>query len=121
MMGSPLNGPDNAKMPTRTRPGSPMADAPTADGWLLDRLPAKFHLVAINADAPETIDIDGILVTRLALGAADDAGGFIRERYLGTAASAIYLVRPDQHVAARWETYDSAAVKAAVNKAAGRA
>lgn len=118
--GSPLNGPDNAKMPRRSRPGSPMSDAPTAKGWLLDRLPGRFHVLTINAEAPDNLDIDGVAVTRLALGPADDETGFLRDRYLGGAQSAVYLVRPDQHVAARWETYDAAAVRAAVNRAVGR-
>lgn len=119
--GSPLNGPDNAKLPKRTRPGSPMVDSPTAQGFLLDRLPAQFHLLTFNANAPDRLEADGITVKRLALDSADDADGFLRERYLGEAESAVYLVRPDQHVAARWEKFDAAAVKAAVNKAAGRA
>ena len=118
--GSPLNGPDHDGMPKRTRPGSPMVDAPTAQGWLLDRLPARFHLLTIGADAPERLDVDGIEVVRVALDGADDPQGFIRERYLGDAISAVYLVRPDQHVAARWQSYDAAAVAAAVAKAAGR-
>ena len=119
--GSPLNGPDNDKMPSRTRPGSPMADAPTARGWLLDRLPARFHLMTINADAPNMLDVNGITVTRLHLSAGDDVTGHIRDRYLGDTKSAVYLVRPDQHVAARWETFDAAAAEAAVNQAVGRA
>lgn len=118
--GSPLNGPDHDGMPKRTRPGSPMVDAPTAKGWLLDRLPARLHLLTIGADAPERLDVDGIEVVRVALDGADDPQGFIRERYLGDAISAVYLVRPDQHVAARWQAYDAAAVAAAVAKAAGR-
>ena len=118
--GSPLNGPDNAKMPKRTRPGSPMVDAPTANGFLLDRLPGRFHLLTINAEAPASLDVDGVTATRLALGPADDPDGFLRERYLGEAKSAVYLVRPDQHVAARWESHDDAAVRAALNTAVGR-
>lgn len=118
--GSPLNGQDNDKMPKRTRPGSPMVDAPTADGWLLDRLPARFHLMTIDAEAPDILDVNGISVTRLQLSAEDGDTGFVRDRYLGDAKSAVYLVRPDQHVAARWETYDAAVVAAAVNQAVGR-
>ena len=42
------------------------------------------------------------------------------ERYLGDAFSAVYLMRPDQHVAARWELFDEAAVREALNIATGR-
>lgn len=118
--GSPLNGPDDALMPARTRPGSPVVDAPTANGWLLDRLPSKFHLLTINTDAPAALDCAGIKVTRLALTTDDDQDGFLRDRYLGEAKSAVYLIRPDQHVAARWQAFDAVAVKAAVSKSTGR-
>ncbi len=114
--GSPLNGPDCAGMPPRTRPGSPAIDAPVDGGWLLDRLGGEFQLMTINADAPDSVCVEGICATRVAL-AANDA---LKDRYLGDADSAVYLLRPDQHVAARWETFDEDAVRAAINKATGR-
>lgn len=118
--GSPLNGPDHPAMPARTRPGAPAVDAPVPGGWLIDRLGGGFQLLTVDADAPDRLDADGIPVTRLALStAADD--GLLAERWLGTARSAVYLIRPDQHVAARWERYDEGEVLAAVAKATGRA
>ncbi|MCB1427221.1 MAG: FAD-dependent monooxygenase, partial [Notoacmeibacter sp.] len=117
--GSPLNGPDCDSMPKRTRPGSPAPDAPLPDGaWLIDRLGDEFRILAIDADAPESLCEGGICATRLALSAKDNPA--LAERYLGAATSAVYLMRPDQHVAARWESYDEAAMRAAINKAAGR-
>jgi 3-(3-hydroxy-phenyl)propionate hydroxylase len=118
--GSPLNGPDCAAMPARTRPGSPMVDAPVPGGWLLDRTGFGFQLMTIDEYAPEALDVDGIEVKRLALATAGDADGYLKQRYLGDAGKAVYLVRPDQHVAARWDHYDEAAVKAALLKAIGR-
>ena len=41
-------------------------------------------------------------------------------RYLGDAKQAYYLMRPDQHVAARWTSYDKAAVIAALKIATAR-
>jgi 3-(3-hydroxy-phenyl)propionate hydroxylase len=41
-------------------------------------------------------------------------------RYLGQAPAAVYLIRPDQHVAARWDRYDLAAVAAALGRAMGK-
>ena len=119
--GSPLNGPDNDSLPDRSRPGSPAADAPTGDGWLIDRLGGGFQLLAIDVEVPGEIDADGIAVEALRVSTGEDDSGALRERYLGDAPGAVYLIRPDQHVAARWTDFDEAAVKAAVNTAAGRA
>jgi 3-(3-hydroxy-phenyl)propionate hydroxylase len=44
----------------------------------------------------------------------------LKARYLGDAGAAVYLLRPDQHVAARWLAYDEAAVKAALLNAIGK-
>jgi 3-(3-hydroxy-phenyl)propionate hydroxylase len=44
----------------------------------------------------------------------------LQERYLGNETSAVYLMRPDQHVAARWTHYDANSVRDAVNCATGR-
>lgn len=116
--GSPLNGPDADGMPTRTRPGSPCPDAPADDGWLLRRLGQGFTLLAIDADAPGTLTAHGLTVPRLALTArGNDA---LRTRYLGAAPGAVYLIRPDQHVAARWTAFDAGAVTAALARALAR-
>jgi 3-(3-hydroxy-phenyl)propionate hydroxylase len=115
--GSPLNGPDAATLPRRTRPGSPAADAPTENGWLLDQLGGGFQLLAINCEAPDRCEVDGITVTALHVPLPSVE---LRDRYLGGEASAVYLMRPDQHVAARWLHHEAATVRAAVNRAVGR-
>ena len=71
-----------------------------------------------DIEAPAQLDVDGILVTRVALSA--DGHPELVNRYLGDARSAVYLVRPDQHVAARWTHYDEQAVRQAVNIATAR-
>jgi 3-(3-hydroxy-phenyl)propionate hydroxylase len=118
--GSPLNGPDCAGMPARTRPGAPASDAPVAGGWLLDRLSSGFRIVTIDTEAPEDLEVDGIEIRRIALSDADDPSGALRERYLGDAKTAVYLIRPDQHVAARWKTFDAGEVTNALRIATGR-
>ncbi|MEE4120861.1 MAG: FAD-dependent oxidoreductase [Paracoccaceae bacterium] len=119
--GSPLNGPDGLPGgPERTRPGAPCPDAPLAEGYLLRRLGGHFTLLAINAEAPETLEEDGVVAGRLALTAADDPEGHLRARYLGQAASAVYLIRPDQHVAARFEMFDAAALGRALRIATAK-
>ncbi len=116
--GLPLTGEDAlAGAPERTRPGAPCPDAPLGAGFLLPKLGGDFALLTIDADAPETLEVSGIDIRRVALSAGDDATGQLAARYLGEAGSAVYLVRPDQHVVARWPFYDADAVAAALRLA----
>jgi 3-(3-hydroxy-phenyl)propionate hydroxylase len=100
------------------RPGSPAVDAPVDGGFLIDRLGDEFQLVTIDADAPDSICVGGVCAMRLALTAMGNPE--LKIRWLGDAPAAVYLMRPDQHVAARWETYDESAVRAAIDRAVGR-
>ena len=45
-----------------------------------------------------------------------DTQGLLAERYDGRPGS-VYLIRPDQHVAARWRRFDAAAVRVALQRA----
>ncbi len=119
--GLSLTGEDGlAAGPQRTRPGSPCPDAPMGNGYLLGALGGRFVLLTLDAEAPETLTEDGVEVARVALSAADDPSGALAERYIGTAGSAVYLIRPDQHVVARWDSYDEARVRAALRRACGK-
>ncbi|MFK7753042.1 MAG: FAD-dependent oxidoreductase [Sedimentitalea sp.] len=101
----PLNGPDAPSMPDRTRPGAPCLDAPLANGHLISQLPGQFTVLAINTSPPDLSHVNGIALTQVSLNTAqDDPTGALAARYLGDAPHAIYLIRPDQHVAARWQT-----------------
>ena len=111
--GSVLNGPDQPQMPARSRPGSVCPDAPTPEGWLLNRLAPGFTLLTIGADAPGDFAAHGMALPRLALQPSAE----LTDRFLGQAAGAVYLIRPDQHVAARWDRFDAAAVAAALARA----
>ncbi|WP_310621642.1 FAD-dependent oxidoreductase [Flexibacterium corallicola] len=118
---SSLNGPDTKGMPMRSRPGSPASDAPLGDGtWLLDKLGNKFQLLAINCDVPACLKVDGIEIFALPISLSDDAYGFVRERYLGSLPRAVYLIRPDQHVAARWNEFSHTGVVSAFRKVTGK-
>jgi 3-(3-hydroxy-phenyl)propionate hydroxylase len=120
--GSPLNGPDALEGgPARTRPGATCPDAPLGTDFLLDRLGGEFQLLAIDAEVPDSVEDGGIAANAVRVSAADDPSGDLAARYLGDARSAVYLIRPDQHVAARWPSFDEAAVKAAIRQATGRA
>ncbi|MFU8862697.1 MAG: FAD-dependent oxidoreductase [Rhodobacterales bacterium] len=119
--GSPLNSADALPGgPARTRPGSPCPDVTLGNRFLLDHLGNRFTLLAINTDVPDTLTEAGITATRLALTDSDDATGALAARYLGDAAAAVYLIRPDQHVAARFPAYDETAMRAALRRATGQ-
>lgn len=111
----PLNGPDAEGLPEATRPGAPACDADLGEGWLLDHLGGRFVLLAIDAQPPGGLPAS---LETLTVSTTDSA--HLAERYLGAAPSALYLVRPDQHVAARWRTADAASVKLALAIASGR-
>ncbi|GGE01182.1 3-(3-hydroxy-phenyl)propionate hydroxylase [Gemmobacter megaterium] len=115
--GSALNGPDAIGLPARTRPGSPCPDAPVPGGWLLRRL-SGFVLLGIDAETPDRFEAHGMTIPGLCLSARDNAA--LRSRYLGEASGAIYLIRPDQHVAARWTAFDADAVAGALARCLAR-
>ena len=119
--GSPLNGPDCATMPARTRPGSPAPDAPVSgksNEWLLGKLGNSFQILAIDVETPPSVCVGGICADRVTLSTEDNPA--LRERYLGEAEGAVYLMRPDQHVAARWDHWNDEAVRRAIETATGR-
>ncbi|MDA7966179.1 FAD-dependent oxidoreductase [Ruegeria sp.] len=118
--GSPLNSADALDGPARTRPGSPCPDAPLGDEFLLSKLSGEFTLLTIDADAPDEIEVDGVTVKRLALSVKDDPTMELKRRYLGDATGAVYLIRPDQHVAARRDHYEENAIRHAVLRATGK-
>jgi len=118
--GSSLNGADSASLPARSRPGSPAADAPIAKGWLIDQLGSHFQLLAIDTDVPDGLEIDGVAIETVHLKTVAAPSDGLKERYLGNARSAVYLMRPDQHIAARWTSFDENAVADALRTVIGR-
>jgi 3-(3-hydroxy-phenyl)propionate hydroxylase len=101
-----------------TRPGSSCPDAPLDSGFLLERLGGGFVLLSIGADAPAEL-VEGVPAVGFTV-PTPDVSVELRTRYLGDAASAVYLIRPDQHVAARWAAFDETAVRGALRRATGR-
>jgi len=69
-------------------------------------------LLALNCEAPE---VDGVEAIALSTEGAPE----LAARYLGEAGAALYLMRPDQHVAARWTQATPAAIAAAKTRAMG--
>lgn len=112
LAGSPLNTPDDADWAGGVAPGAPAVDAPLGEGWLLDQLGGRF-VAMVFGEAAEMPMPEG--VTMLAV----PADGLAAARYAAVAGDVV-LVRPDQHIAARWHGCDAAAIAAARDRALGR-
>ncbi|MBN9669574.1 FAD-dependent oxidoreductase [Roseibium aggregatum] len=117
--GSPLNGPDAAGLPARTRPGSPAVDAPVGNGWLLDKLGGDICVAGFGCEVPERMERQGVCLSGLTV-SSGEISAQLKDRYLGDAEQAIYLMRPDQHVAARWTDLDWQEIDAALVKLLAR-
>ena len=100
---SPLNGDDAGGPEVPQKVGMVALDAPLSDRdgrptWLMNQLGGRFVcLVTGDAEAPADLP-GGVELVRIGRGGFGDAEGHVQERY----GDAVYLVRPDQHVAARW-------------------
>jgi 3-(3-hydroxy-phenyl)propionate hydroxylase len=135
---SPLNTPDADDFAGGPAPGAVCADAPVRvdgrPGWLLEAVGDNFVVLGFGAEAAapgaalaEAWPVRAVLVVppgaavpgRRDLRVLEDADGRAWARY-DAKPGTLYLVRPDQHVAARWRHVDPAAVGAALARAAGR-
>ncbi len=122
---SPLNTPDDEPWAAGLPPGSPAADAPVrcegADDWLLHHL-QNFSLLMFGApgDFPAVApDINPVFVTPTPeTGALHDHTGLAATRY-DARPGTVVLLRPDQHVAARWRRLDAGAIARARARALG--
>jgi len=117
------------------------------DAWLLDQVGKGFQLLlfvdatplpealarleAVSAywgGAPLRTNDQAVTVTPLIVAPRPlnmpgmkvlvDAQGWVAKRYDATPGTA-YLVRPDQHVVARWRTLDKVQLQTALNRAIG--
>ncbi len=125
--GSSLNTPDADAFDGAMVPGAPAADAPvtTRDGrasWLLHELGDGFTVLVAGTPpgALATIDGRGLSVKVLAVSAEggdlNDTTGLLASRY-DLQPGTVYLLRPDQHVCARWRAADADTVAAAIRHA----
>jgi 3-(3-hydroxy-phenyl)propionate hydroxylase len=123
---SSLNTPDEEPFEGLMRPGTNCADAPVAvdgePGWFLDRLGGGFVLLTFgDAGTGRRLEAGGLPVEVIRVGTdLSDAKGVLADRYDGRPGT-VYLVRPDQYVAARWRTFDLPKIEAAIRRATGRA
>jgi 3-(3-hydroxy-phenyl)propionate hydroxylase len=127
LYGSVLNTPDDDAFEGRMLPGSVALDAPVqlVDGsaaWLLQQLGGGFTLLVYGADtdldAPcHVVHIQPKNAASLAqANVLIDRDGLIAKRYDMQPGTA-YLLRPDQHVCARWRQLTPAKLQAALDLA----
>jgi 3-(3-hydroxy-phenyl)propionate hydroxylase len=106
-------------------PGTAMPDAPVEGGWLLNQFGGGFSLMAVETEPPEGLPeaLEPVLVTRNSTHRPDsgtvliDKEGLAAQRY---GAGMWYLIRPDQHVAARFSNATADDIGQALARATGR-
>jgi len=119
---SPLNTPDTAPFKGRMAPGTNCDDAPVTiagkPGWLLNLLGEGFTVLTFDTRPPVAKLDAGPLSARVLTVGQDfaDTRGLVAARYDGEIGTT-YLIRPDQHVAARWRSFDAAKITAAMRRA----
>lgn len=127
---SPLNTPDGSAFAGTMRPGTNCADAPVLRNgrteWLLNQLGDGFTVLTFGASAtPAQIAASGASAKVLNIGqpgsTADivDAEGLVAQRY-DARPGTVYLIRPDQYVAARWREFDVEKIEAAIGRCLAR-
>ena len=137
---SVLNTPDSDAFAGQMVPGAPMDDAPVRvkgqEAWLLDQVGRGFQALWF-VDAPPSADalanlqvlqqaavpVHTVLVSHEAIEVPgwtvlQDVQGWMAKRYDATPGT-LYLLRPDQHVVARWRSLDMAQLQAALARALG--
>ena len=133
--GSPLNTPDEDEFSDSQRPGAPCLDAPVSiggdDAWFLNQLGDRFTGIYFSPDAAgreeagsigmDKVPVETIIVTREEDGNSHviDSKGLLHRHY-DARPGTYYLVRPDQHVAARWREFNREKVAKALARATGR-
>ena len=129
---SSLNTPDSEVFEGSQLPGAVLSDAPmrrpgdSQTTWLLRALGPDFTLLHFGPTPAWAHGLGGVL--NLSIAAEGDAGaaqadlldvqGLAAQR-LDARTGTSYLLRPDQHVCARWRRPDEAAVRAALLQASG--
>ena len=136
--GSTLSTMDRDPFAGAMVPGAPAADAPVRVGgrsaWLLDHVGGHFELLVFAPVSAQWLDelqrsLGGeVRITLLVRRSESDSGevrviedaeDLVQQRYDGQPGT-VYLLRPDQHVAARWRTPRLVEVLEGVVRAQGR-
>ena len=116
---STLNTPDGDAFAGTQVPGAVLSDAPVATAagpsWLLRELGPDFTLLVWGEAPAWASALPHVSVRRIGSD-LEDSEGLVAQR-LDATPGAAYLIRPDQHVCARWRTPTEAAVRAALARA----
>ncbi|WP_296229172.1 FAD-dependent oxidoreductase [Ralstonia sp. UBA689] len=131
--GSPLLTADESPFAGPLVPGAVALDAPVrgADGradWLLSRMRDGFcvlrfcgageHVDALPLPTLAIFPSGGMGTVSANVTALEDIDGLVAQRY-DARPGTLYLIRPDQHICARWRGVDIAKLAAAVRRATG--
>ena len=109
----------NSAFSGRMLPGTNCADAPIVrhgkSAWWLPMLGQGFAVLHFGPAPAKSLTVGGIEAPVWAVGSdfSEDADGTLSQRYDGQPGTT-YLIRPDQHVVARWRTFDTSKVSAAI-------
>jgi 3-(3-hydroxy-phenyl)propionate hydroxylase len=117
-----LSTPDDGVWNCPTRPGAPLLDAQMKSSinepiWLLQAVGGEETVLQVY-NGHNTSEISGKKLIVIGKDLIDDRGFFAR-RYDAT-PGATYLVRPDQHLAARWRRFDPSAIERASRRLRGQ-
>ncbi len=117
---SSLNTPDAGIWHGKMTPGTVCSDAPVMvngqPDWFLHQIGQGFTLLDFGTQA-EPVAVGGITAKVLRVGEhLEDSERLLAKRY-DAQAGTVYLIRPDQHVAARWRSFNPLDAKAALARA----
>lgn len=122
-----LSTPDESPFAGSARLGAPLPDCPVRNpdgsaGYLLENLGDGFTLLTFKNGAPSSVETQAAPedVSRVSVGDdLSDPDGVLTQR-LDATPGAAFLLRPDQHLCARWRHLDRGKVAAARDRALGR-
>lgn len=114
--GSAFNAP--FAIPGAFCPDAPVQSQGNAEDYLLNHLGKGFVALIFDKHAHEkAFEVGGIEVVPLIVGRdIEDKDGLLGQRY-DAQAGTVYLIRPDQHIAARWRSFDERLIANAVKRA----
>ena len=88
--------------------------------FLLQILSESFSLLTFNLSIDQIGLSNDLHLDLIKLATHNGQNQKLGERYLGDAQSAVYLIRPDQYIAARWTEFDEVTIKGALSAALGQ-
>jgi 3-(3-hydroxy-phenyl)propionate hydroxylase len=85
-------------------------------GWFLQAIGQGFTILDFGSQA-QPVSVGGITAQVLRVGEdIEDSERLLTKRY-DAQPGTVYLIRPDQHIAARWRSFNATEVQAALARA----